>query len=227
MLTIICSVAIGVLLMNIKMIQKNPYLGIRISCTLLFSLSTMRYITLLLFSKTPTVDLMSKLQGFYFITIIGMGIPLLLLMWYITPLYREMIKPLGMVLICMPYMMLYGTIVILKPFKVMKDQTAGYLIRTTGNWSLYLATIQILFMTTYIILALCGFSLYKHKQTRSQYLVLIMCQLLFLVDGLTYFSLGTPSIPVFTLTEVFGFVGIYYGFSKPTIDARGIKHKKG
>ena len=54
-------------------------------------------------------------------------------------------------------------------------------------------------------------------------MILIMCLLLFLVDGMIYFGLSAPMIPVFTLTEVLGFLGIYYGFSKPPIDARGIQ----
>lgn len=222
-LIIICILAIGILGMNIKAVQRNPYISIRVICTLLFILSMIRYITLLLFAKAPSLELISQMQGFYYISIIGISIPLLLVMWYITPFYREKIRPLGLILISLPHVLLYIGILVCKPFQEVKSQAMGYSLRLTGNWELYLASIYTVFILAYIILALYGFKLYKHRQTRSQYLVLIMCQILFLIDGFTYFSLVVPSIPVFTLTEAFAFLGIYYGLSKATIDARGRK----
>lgn len=209
--------AIIVLVMNIKAVQKNPYISIRFLCTLLFILSGFRYITLLLFAKAPSLELMSKMENFYFITIIGLTIPMILVLWYITPLYRDKVNPLVLGLICMPHIIFYMAIIILKPFQIVKSDTIGYCLRQPGNWAMYLALIQAIFIVGYILFAVYGFKICRYKQTRGQYLVLIMCQLLFFLDGLTYFGFGTPSIPTFTLTEVFGFLGVYYGFSRPLI----------
>ena len=128
-----------------------------------------------------------------------------------------------MMVLSMPWFIFYALLVILKPYQVAKSQVLGYTLRLTGDWYIYLAALQVSFVAIFILGALYGLKLYKHKQITSQYIVLIMCQLLFLIDGFTYFGLATASIPVFTLTEIFGFLGIYYGFSKPTIDARGIR----
>lgn len=192
-------------------------------CTLLFIGSMMRYVTLFIFARVSSMEMLIKTQDFYFITSIGITLPSLLLLWYITPFYREKIKGVFMMILCMPWLIFYTLLLILKPYQIVKSQALGYTLRLTGDWQLYLAVLQISFIAIFIIGALYGLKRYKHKQIRSQYRILIMCQLLFLVDGLTYFGLAMPTIPVFTLTEVFGFLGIYYGFSRPTIDARGIR----
>ena len=222
-LLIICIAAIGVLGMNIKVVQKTPYIGIRIICTMLFILSIMRYITLLLFARASSVEVLIKMQNFYFITSIGITVPSILLLWYMTPFYREKIKGTFIMVLSMPWFIFYALLLILKPYRVVKSQALGYILKLTGDWHLYLTVLQVSFMVIFILGASYGLKLYKHKQIRSQYMVLIMCQLLFLIDGLTYFGLVPGSIPVFTLTEIFGFLGIYYGFSRPTIDARGIR----
>lgn len=220
MLVIISMMAIGALIMNIKAIQSNPYIGIRSLSTFLFGLSSLRYITLILFAKDPSVELMASMEGFYYISMISLPVLLILVMWYITPLYREKVGRLGLTLICSPHIMLYIAMLTLKPFEAIKSQSAGYTLRQTGQWGSYLAMFYSVFILLYIISALYGFKLYKHGQTRGQYLVLIMCQVLFLMDGLSYLRGAGGIIPIFTLTEVFGFLGIYIGFSKPTIDYR-------
>ncbi|NLI90119.1 MAG: hypothetical protein GX366_06910 [Epulopiscium sp.] len=222
-LLVISIAAIFILFMNIKTIQKNPYISIRLICTILFSLSIMRYITLLLFAQLPSLELINKLKYFYYITIIGLTIPFIILIWYITPLYRNKIKPLALGIICLPHILFYISLIIMQPFKAIKSDRIGYNLTLVGRWPRYLAFIQLTYIIIYIILSIYGFTLYKHKQTRGQYLILIMCHILFLIDGLTYFGTSSPYIPVFTFTEVFGFLTLYYGFSIPTIDFRKIK----
>lgn len=222
-LLVISIAAIFVLLMNIKTIQKNPYISIRLICTILFSLSIMRYITLLLFAQAPSLELISKLQYFYYVTIIGLTIPFIILIWYITPLYRNKIRPLTLAIICLPHILFYISLITMQPFKALKSDKIGYNLALVGAWPRCLALIQLTYIIIYILLSIYGFTLYKHKQTRGQYLILIMCHILFLIDGLSYYGVATPYIPVFTLTEVFGFLTLYYGFSRPTIDYRKIK----
>lgn len=222
MLLIICIIAIGALIMNIKVIQKNSYIGIRMICTILWIGSIMRYITLLIFARAISMEILIKMQDFYFLSLIGITIPSLLLLWYITPFYREKVSSALMAIFCTPWIIFYTVLLILKPYQVIKSQTMGYTLRLTGNWPLYLTGLQGSFVLVFILAALYGYKLYKHQQTRSQYMILIMCQLLFLMDGLTYFSLMMPIIPVFTLTEALGFLALYYGYSKPPIDTRGL-----
>jgi len=223
MLLMICILAIGALILNIKVIQKNPYIGIRIICTILFILSIMRYVTLLIFAKAINMEILIKMQGFYFSTVIGITIPSLLLLWHMTPFYREKITSALMAILCMPWLIFYTILLILKPYQIVKSEILGYTLKLIGPWPLYLARLQGVFVLLFILAALYGWKLYKHQQTRSQYMILIMCQILFLIDGLTYFSLSITSIPVFTLTEALGFLALYYGYSQPSIDARGVK----
>lgn len=223
MLLIICIIAIGALILNIKVIQKTPYIAIRIVCTILFILSIMRYITLLIFAKATSMEMLMNMQGFYFSTLIGMTIPSLLLLWHMTPFYREKVSSVFMMILCMPWLIFYTLLVMLKPYQIIKSEVLGYTLRLIGPWPLYLTGLQGIFVLLFILAALYGWKCYKHQQTRSQYMILIMCQLLFLIDGLTYFTLMAPSIPAFTLTEALGFLALYYGYSHPPIDARGIK----
>jgi len=223
MLLMICIIAIGALILNIKVIQKNPYIAIRIVCTILFILSIMRYITLLIFAKASSMEMLINMQGFYFSTVLGMTIPSLLLLWYMTPLYREKVSSVFMMILCMPWLVFYTLLLILKPYQIIKSHVLGYALRLIDPWPLYLTGLQGIFVLFFILAALYGWKCYKHQQIRSQYMILIMCQLLFTIDGLAYFRLTVPSIPIFTLTEALGFLALYYGFSQPPIDARGVK----
>ena len=223
MLFIICIIAIGALVLNIKVLQKSSCVGIRIVCTILFILSIMRYISIWIFAKISNIEILIKMQGFYFSTIIGITIPLLLLLWYMTPFYREKASFIFAMILCAPWLTFYTLLLILKPYQIIKSEGVGYTLKLIDQWPLYLAGLQISFAFLFILVALYGWKSYKHQQTRSQYMILIMCQILFIIDGLTYFSLATPIIPAFTLTEALAFLAIYYGFSHPPIDARGIK----
>lgn len=212
-----------VLHMNIKVVQKNKYMGIRVICTLLFVLSILRYLTLLLFARASSMEILIKMQPFYFITSMSIPVAILLLLWYITPLYRTKINQIGIIILCIPWVIFYILLLIFKPYEIIKSQKAGYILKLIYSWDYYLAALQGISIFIFILAALYGFMLYKHQQTRSQYMILVMCLLLFLADGLIYFGLSTPMIPVFTLTEVLGFLGIYYGFLTPPIDARGVQ----
>lgn len=221
-LLIICVAVIGVLLLDIKAVSKNPYIHIKLIGMILFILSIFRYVTLLLFANGGDIGLLEKMSYFYFITSMGITIPCFLALWYITPFYREKINSIGILLITIPWFVFYILMCVFRPFKIIKSPIIGYSLTLTGKWALYLSMMQGFFIFIFIIATIYGFTLYKHKQIRSQYFVLIISQLLLLQDGFSYFGLGSPVIPVFTVTEGLCFLGLYYSFIKPPIDARGI-----
>ncbi len=216
-------IAIGILMLNIKVVWEIPDIGVKLITIIISILSMVGYMTRLLFVRATSMSSLITMQNFYFIPSLGITISLWLLLWYITPYLRQKINKVGLMILCMPWLAFYSLLVILQPYKIIKSQRAGYSLKLIDKWDLYSGGFQVSVMIILIICASYGWKLYKHQQIRSQYMVLIMCQLLLLVDGFTYFSLTIPVIPVFTLTEVFCLLAIYNGFSKPPIDARGIK----
>lgn len=224
-ITIICILAFIVLILDIKAVFNNSYVHIKVISSALLLLSFMRYINLLLFTNGASTELLYKIQYFYFITYMIFPILFMLVLWYITPFYRQKINAIYLYLLYMPWIIFYMALSVLKPYRIIKSNSTGYVLVLQGKWGIYLNVAQSIFCVIFIIASIYAYNLYKHKQVRSQYLVLIICQLLFLVDGIIYLGYGSPLIQPFTLTEVFGFLGIYYGFARSPIDARGIHRK--
>ena len=162
MIIVICIVAMKVLQMNIKVVQKNTYISIRVVCTVLFALSILRYVTLLLFTRASSMEILIKVQPFYFITSMSIPIAILLLLWYITPLYRTKIDPIGIILLCIPWVIFYILLFILKPYEIIKSQKVGYTLKLIYSWDYYLAALQGISIFIFILAALYGFILYKY-----------------------------------------------------------------
>lgn len=210
----ICIMALVVITLNIAVIQNNDNITLKTICTILFVFSIFRYLTLMVYGDMPSYKLLDALRYFYFATSVGLTIPTLAAIWYITPLYRGKIKYPTYLLLFTPWILFYLYIIIMQPTKIIVDKKFGYNLQLIGKFNLYLSVMQGSFVIIVLILCLVGIIKYKNVKLRSRYLAIIVAQIALTLDGLSYFSSALNIIPQFTLTEVFGFLAILYAFSQ-------------
>ena len=74
------------------------------------------------------------------------------------------------------------------------------------------------------MLALIGILKYRSIQIRVQLFVIIVAQIMLTLDGLSYLYRGITTIPPFTVSEIAGFLAIYYAFKVRLIEVKGIKN---
>lgn len=212
LLIMICIVAILVLALNIGVVNKNKYQLLRIVCIILFIFSMTRYLTLIVYGDSPTLGQLDRLRYFYLASSIGLTMPTASAIWYITPHLRNKINYSKYLLFFLPWIIFYFYVIITEPTQVVISDTFGYKLILTGNFPIYLSIAQGSFVAIIIIICLIGILKYKNEYLRSQYFVLIGAQVLLALDGLTYLIPTITTIPPFTLTEVFGFIAIFYAF---------------
>lgn len=216
----ICIIAVAVLMLNIATVNKNTYTLLKVVCTSLFAFSMMRYFTLIVYGDTPTLAQLEALRYFYLATSIGLTIPTASAIWYITPVYRKKIRYGPYLLLFLPWIIFYFFVIITQPTEIKMAPTFGYTLELTGKFPLYLSIAQGSFVGLMIILCLIGFFKYKNEYLRSQYFVLIIAQLLLTLDGLSYYMPVLRVFPPFTVTEVFGFLAVFYAFYRKKREER-------
>ncbi len=210
----ICLIALVIITLNIAVIKSNKNTILKNICILLFILSFFRYFTLMVYGDKPTYQILSALRYFYFATSLGLTVPTLAAIWYITPLYREKIKYPIYLLLFTPWIVFYLYIILMQPTKIIVAEKFGYSLKLVGSFSLYLSIAQGSFIVIVILLCLFGIMRYQDSLLRSRYVVFIIAQIALTLDGLSYFYGTSNVIPPFTVTEVFGFLAILYAFSK-------------
>lgn len=220
LLIIICIVAILVLFLDIGVVSRNTNQLLKIVCILLFAFSMLRYVTLIVYGDTPTLGQLEKLRYFYLATSIGLTIPTASAVWYITPHLRTKIDYGKYLLYFSPWIIFYLFTIITQPTQIVLSDTYGYKLILTGEFPIYLSIAQGSFVIIMIILCLIGVLKYKNEYLRSQYFVIIGAQILLALDGLTYLVPTVVTIPPFTLTEVFGFIAIFYAFYAKPLDIK-------
>ncbi|MGL6175042.1 MAG: hypothetical protein ACRC1P_10605 [Cellulosilyticaceae bacterium] len=220
LLIIICITAIITLLIDIGVVNKNPYPLLKGICIVLFAFSILRYFTLIVYGDSPTLGQLDKLRYFYLATSIGLTIPTASAIWYITPHLRNKISYGKYLLFFLPWIIFYIYVIVMQPTQVVLSDTYGYKLMLTGEFPRYLSIAQGSFVGVIILLCITGILKYKNEYLRSQYFVLIAAQVLLALDGLTYLLPTTTSIPPFTLTEVFGFIAIFYAFYSKPLDVK-------
>lgn len=221
-LIILCLIALYSLFLNLKVIGENPFLMLRLICTLLFIYSATRYITLMFYRDTPNYSQLMALRYFYFATSIGLTGTTLSAVWYATPLYREKVKYPYMLLGFLPWALFYLYIILKQPTRIIKSEGMGYELMLTGQFPIYLSVAQGSFVIIILILCLIGIWRYKNVQMRVQLGIIVLAQLVLTIDGLSYYTGTLCTIPPFTLSEAFGFFAVYYILSSPIKEIKGI-----
>jgi hypothetical protein len=211
-LLVICIVALVVLTLNIAVVQTSNNITLKYICMILFIFSIFRYLTLMVYGDMPSYELLNALRYFYFATSLGLTVPTLAAIWYITPLYREKIKYPTYLLLFTPWMLFYLYVIIMQPTRIIVDKKFGYNLQLIGNFNLYLSIAQGSFVIIVLILCLVGIIKYKNAKLRSRYFAIIIAHIALTLDGLSYFYSSFDIIPQFTLTEVLGFLAILYAF---------------
>lgn len=216
-LIIICIIAILVLVCNLAAVIQTKNKVLKIVCAILFAFSMMRYLTLIIYGNSPSANQLETLRYFYLATSIGLAIPTASAIWHITPMYREKISYPKYLLFFAPWIIFYSYVLICQPTKIGIASTYGYVLELTGKFPVYLSIVQGSFAIIMILLCLIGILKYKHEQLRSQYFVIIMAQILLVLDGILYHMPMLQTLPKFTISEILGFLAIFYAFKKKTI----------
>ncbi len=224
-LIILCLIALYSIFLNLKVMEDNTFLLLRLIGTVLLIYSATRYITLIVYGDAPNYYQLRLLRYFYFASSIGLTGMTLSAIWYVTPLYREKMKYPYWIAGFLPWISFYLYLIIMQPTKIIKGKGIGYELVLTGQFPLYLSLVQGLFVIIAIILCLIGIFKYKSIQIRGQLFIIILAQLALAVDGSSYYSQGIHTIPPFTLTEAFGFIAVYYIFCKPIKEIKGISNR--
>ena len=214
----ICILAIIVLLFDIGVVNKVHNNLLRYVCIGLFIFSITRYLTLIVYGDSPTLGQLSNLRYFYFASSIGLTIPTATAIWYITPHLRNKINYGKYLLFFAPWILFYGYIIFAQPTQVVLSDTYGYKLVLTGDFTKYLSVMQGSFVAIMLLLCIWGILKYKNEYLRSQYFVIIAGQVLLVLDGISQIQQRVTTIPPFTLTEVFGFVAIFYAFYARPLD---------
>jgi hypothetical protein len=221
----LCIIAVGVLVLNIGAVLHNRYLTLKLVCILLFVFSMFRYFTLIVYGDFPTYDQLMALRYFYLASSIGLTIPTVSALWYITPLYREKIGYKQYLLFFTPWIIFYGYVIITQPTEIVQGESFGYALELTGRFPIYLSIAQSAMIAVIIILSGIGLVKYKNLQLRVQYIIIILAQITLFLDGLSYFVEIPRTFPRFTVSEVFGFLAVLYAFSTKMIEDKGIRNK--
>ena len=215
LLIILCVIALAVLMINIGIVQKKENVGLKWVCTLLFTFSMMRYLTLIVYGDHPTLARLEVLRYFYLATSIGLTMTMASAVWCITPFLKEKFKYFTYLGLFIPWILFYLYVIITQPTKIVPG-TFGYTLELTGKFPIYLSIAQGSFVIIMIFICLKGFFKYKNEYLRSSYALIIAACILLTLDGLGYFINVLNIIPPFTATEIFGFMAIAYAlYIKP------------
>lgn len=206
---------------NGKAIQKiNDYVFKGIALGLL-AFTSLRYITLIIYSGSPSLAFLEQLRYFYFASSLGLTMITALAVWYVIPSYRELKDPVRFLSSFTPWMLFYIYLIIRQPTTIEKGASFGYVLALNEGFRQYLSIAQISFITVISFLCLKGISRYKHLQIRVQLIILLIAQVLLVNDGLSYGISRLTFFMPFTITEAFAFMATYYCFSQPI---KSIKH---
>lgn len=221
----LCILAIYVLILNLKVISSNRYTLLKVVCTLLFVFSILRYLTLIVYGDKPTYDQLVALRYFYFATSIGLTLPTAAAVWYVTPLYRGKIKYPYYLVFFLPWIIFYLKLILTQPTHIVQGSRFGYVLELVEPYPIYLSVAQGSFVMIMVVLALIGILKYRSIQIRVQLFVIIVAQMMLTLDGLSYLFEGITTIPPFTVSEIAGFLAVYYAFKVRLIEVKGIKNK--
>ena len=225
MLIIICLAALGILVLNIGAVLQNKYLLLRMVCIVLFTFTMFRYFTLIVYGDVPTYGQLMALRYFYLASSIGLTIPTVSALWYITPIYRERINYFYYLIFFTPWIIFYLFLIITQPTAISQGDGYGYVLELTGKYPLYLGVAQSSFIAIVMLLCIYGIIKYKNMQLRAQYIIIMLAQVILFLDGLSYFVKILKVFPPFTVSEVFGFLAVYYAFKQKVLEIRGIKNQ--
>lgn len=222
LLIIICLIAIGLLLFNIKVMIGNKHILFKRLCIGLFSYMILRYLTLIVYGGDSSYEQLKALRYFYPASLIGIMIPTLLAIWYITPLYRHKITCLHYLCIFLPWITFYCYIIITQPTVILKGENFGYSLGIVNPYRIYLITAQLILMGIVLILSIVGMIKHKNLQIRVQLFMIIIAQTTLLLDVVSYLIKIPQTFSRFTISEVFVLVALFYAFSKKIIEVKGI-----
>ncbi len=209
----ICMVAIGVIILNMKIVLKNPCQSLKTICFLLFAFSLFRYVTLIVYGDSPSYEQLVSLRYFYFATSIGLTMTMASAIWYVVPLYQNKIKYGKYLALFTPWILFYLGLILKQPTRIVQGKNYGYVLELLQPYSFYLAIMQSAFIGIALLLCGVGIVKYKHIEIRVKLFILVLAQLTLLLDGLTYFLPILHTFPPFTVSEVFGFLAVGYGLS--------------
>ncbi len=209
----ICMVAIGVVVLNMKLVLKNPCKSLKTICFLLFAFSLFRYFTLIVYGDSPSYEQLVSLRYFYFATSIGLTMTMASAIWYVVPLYQSKIIFMKYLALFTPWILFYLVILLRQPTRIVQGKDYGYVLELLPPYSFYLAIMQSAFIGIAFLLCVVGIVKYKHIEIRVKLFVFVLAQWILLLDGLTYFLPILHTFPPFTVSEVIGFLAIGYGLS--------------
>ncbi len=218
----ICIAAIGVLGLSIKVVFKNRDPLLKSVCALLFLFTMFRYVTLMVYGNAPQYGQMMALRYFYFASSIGLAIPTLSAIWYSVPLYREKIKYGSFIMLFSPWIIFYIYIIMRQPTVIVPGSQFGYVLELAHNHQFYFNIAQGSMILVTLLLAFVGILRYKNLQIRTQLIMIILAQMTLLLDGITCYVKVVHTFPVFTVSELFGFVAVCYAFSNRLLEVKGI-----
>lgn len=212
-LIVTCILALIAVIMNLKALENNPYLVLKVIISVLLSFTALRYITLILYGDSPDYSLLNTLRYFYLASSMGITMTTASAVWYVTPRFREKIGYPYFLACFLPWILFYGYVIIKQPTEIVQGSQFGYQLILTGKFPFYLSIVQGSFVSVIVILCLIGIISYKHLQIRIQLVMIILAQMLLTLDGLSYGSERLHVFQPFTLTEFFALATTYYAFS--------------
>lgn len=221
----ICIAALGVLVFDIAAVLGNRYTVLKVVCLMLFVLTMFRYLTLIVYGDAPAYSQLVVLRYFYLVSSIGLTIPTVSAVWYITPLYREKISYPRYLLLFTPWIIFYLFIIITQPTKIVQGNSFGYALELVGKYPIYLSIAQSSLVAIIIVMSLIGIIKYKNIQLRTQLTIIIIAQIMLVLDGLSYFIEVLRVFPAFTVSEIFGFLAICYAFTAKIAEVKGIRNQ--
>ncbi len=225
MLIGICIIALIVLILNIVVVSSNRYRLLKTVCISLFVFTMLRYLTLIVYGDAPTYQQLRVLRYFYLASSIGLTLPTVSVLWYITPLYREKISYFRYLLFFTPWIVFYLYVIARQPTIIIQGSSFGYALQLVGRYPIYLSIAQSSLMAIIFMLSMIGLVKYKSMQLRVQLIMIMMAQVTLLLDGITYFIQVAHTFPRFTVSEIFGFLALLYAFSSKSIQVKGIANE--
>ena len=220
-----CIIAVMAVLMNLKALGKNPYISLKIIVSLLVSLTSLRYITLIVYGNSAEYHLLYVLRYFYFMSSIGVTMTTVSAIWYITPCYREKISYPYFLACFLPWILFYLYLILKQPTQIIQGSQFGYQLILKGKFPFYLSIAQSSFVIIAMTLCLIGILSYKHLQMRCQLFMIILAQFLLALDSISYQKTSLRIFPPFTLTEAFAFFGTYYALAKSVRMIHALKNQ--
>ncbi len=220
-LMLICFVAVIVLLANMVIAGRLKYSGLRWILITMYAFSMLRYFTLAIYGDSPSLEQLDSLKYCYMTTLIGLSIPTILAIWYITPHLREKKKYLDILIFFTPWIAFNLYTIISQPTQIISGENFGYILILNDAFRTYLPIVQGLFVGVIILMCFIGIIVYKNPVIRSQYLFLIIAQVGLALDGMTIINyMDTRLFHPFTVSEIIAFLAVYYAFLSKPLDLK-------